>query len=252
MAVNLTKRARFLDSAFRTMLSGEWKVYIGCFIVFALSFTATIALPVGAITKAVLAFPGAAALLPIIYKLWREEVAHERAIQLQELKDASAFATASHMAKLAYDKHAKFCEEYLEVVNDFLPKLWWQSGPGASAKEFALKLSSVRARYSAWLTQDIESGLYPIESNLLGIGARSQVIQSMPVGENRSRMIDEIYDAFGLVTDSLPTGESDKDKAAGAAAITEHIRTLLGIQNLTELRLKSAQLALRRMNETLQ
>lgn len=251
MAVNINRRARLPGSTLRTMLSREWKVYIGCFIVFVLSFTATIALPVGAITKAVLAFPGAAALLPIIYKLWREEVAHERAIQLQELKDATAFATASHMAKLAYDKHALFCEEYLEVVNDFLPKLW-QSGPDASAKEFALKLSSVRARYSAWLTQDIERGLYPIESKLLGIGARSQVIQSMPVGANRNRMIDEIYDAFGLVTDSLPTGESDQDKAAGAAAITEHIRTLLGIQNLTELRLKSAQLALKRMNETLQ
>ena len=65
-------------------------------------------------------------------------------------------------------------------------------------------------------------------------------------------MSDQIYDAFGLVTDSLPTGESDQDKAAGAAAITEHIRMLLGIQNLTELRLKSAQLALKRMNETLQ
>jgi hypothetical protein len=91
------------------ILMREWKVYVGCLIVFVLSLAATLILPVGIIAKGILAFLGAAALLPIVYKLWREEVAHERAIQLQERKDASAFATASHMAKLAYDKHALFC-----------------------------------------------------------------------------------------------------------------------------------------------
>jgi hypothetical protein len=233
------------------ILTREWKVYVGCLIVFGLSFAATLILPVGVIAKGILAFPGAAALLPIIYKLWREEVAHQRAIQLQELKDASAFATASHMAKLAYDKHALFCEEYLEVVNDFLPKLW-QTGPVPNVMEFAISLSSVRSKYAAWLTENIEKGLYPIESNLRRIGAGSQVIQSMPVGADRNRIIDEIYDAFGVVTDTMPTGNSTEDEAAGAAAVTEHIRTLLGIQNLTELRLKSAEVALKRMNETLQ
>ena len=229
----------------------EWKVYFGCLIVFGLSFTATLILPVGIIAKGILAFPGAAALLPIVYKLWREEVAHQRAIQLQELKDASAFATASHMAKLAYDKHALFCEEYLEVVNDFLPKLW-QTGPAPDVMGFAIRLSTIRSKYAAWLTENIEKGLYPIESKLRRIGAGSQVIHSMPVGADRNRIIDEIYDAFGVVTDTMPTGNGTEDEAAGAAAVTEHIRTLLGIQNLTELRLKSAELALKRMNETLQ
>ena len=229
----------------------EWKVYIGCLIVFVLSFAATLILPVGVIAKGFLAFPGAAALLPMIYKLWREEVAHERAIQLQELKDASAFATASHMAKLAYDKHAFFCEEYLEAVNDFLPRLW-QTGPAPNVMEFAIRLSGIRSKYAAWMTENIEKGLYPIESKLRQIGSGSQVIQSMPVGADRNRIIDEIYDAFGLVTDTIPTVNNTEDQAAGVAAVTEHIRTLLGIQNLTELRIKSAEVALKRMNETLQ
>jgi len=118
--------------------------------------------------------------------------------------------------------------------------------------EFALRLSNVRSKSAAWLTDDFEKGLYPIESKLRRISAGGQVIQSMPVGADRNRIIDEIYDAFGLVTDTLPTGNSTEDEAADAAAVTEHIRTLLGIQNLTELRLKSAEEALKRMNETLQ
>ena len=251
MARRGIEKARSTNRVGQMILMREWKVYVGCLIVFVLSLVATLILPVGLIAKGILAFPGAAALLPIVYKLWREEVAHERAIQLQELKDASAFATASHMAKLAYDKHALFCEDYLEVVNDFLSKLW-QIGPAPNVMEFAIKLSSVRSKYAAWLTDEIEKGLYPIESKLRRIGAGSQVIQSMPVGADRNRIIDEIYDAFGLVTDTLPTGNSTEDEAAGAAAVTEHIRTLLGMQNLTELRLKSAEVALKSMNETLQ
>lgn len=230
---------------------GRWKTYAGCFIVYALSFAATLILPVGSIVKAMLAFPGAAALLPVLYKLWREDVAHERAIQLQELKDASAFATASHMAKLAYDKHALFCEEYLALINEFLLKLW-QEGPTVNGLDFAADLSRVRSKHSAWLTNDIEAGLYPIETKLRRIGAGSHVLGSLPVGNTRSRIVEEVYEAFGVVTDTLPPGENIEAQAAGIAAVTEHIRSLLGIQNLTELRFKSAELALRRMNETLE
>jgi len=229
----------------------EWKIYVGCLIVFLLSFLASLLLPVGITIKGILAFPAAAALLPIIYKLWREEVAHERAIKLQELKDASAFATASHMAKTAYDKHALFCEEYLAIVNDFLPNLW-QSGPDPNAMRFAIKLSKVRSKHAAWLTQDIEKRLYLIESSLRKIGAGSQVIQSMPVGAERNRIVEEIYAAFGIVTGAFPAGGNPEAQAAGATGVTEHIRTLLGIHNLTELRLKSAELALKRMNQSLE
>jgi hypothetical protein len=251
MSMNSIDRARFPIRSGRNNSRREWKTYAGCLIVFALSFSAALLLPVGITIKGILAFPGAAALLPIIYKLWREEVAHERAIQLQELKDASAFATASHMAKVAYDKHALFCEEYLEIVNDFLPRLW-QTGPAPNVMDFAIRLSNARSKYAAWLTQEIEKGLYPIETSLRRIGAGSQVIQSMPVGADRNRIVEEIYDAFGIVTDTLPTGDNPEAQAAGVAAVTEHIRTLLGIHNLTELRLKSAELALKRMNETLE
>jgi hypothetical protein len=234
-----------------TKRNRRWKTYAGCSIVFAASFAATLILPAGSIVKALLAFPGAAALLSALYRLWREDVAHERAIQLQELKDASAFATASYMAKLAYDKHVLFCEEYLAVINEFLPKLW-QEGPTLNGLQFASDLSRVRSKYAAWLTRDIETGLYPIEARLRRIGAGSHVLGSLPAGNERSRIVDEVYEAFGVVTDTLPPGENDEAQAAGIAAVTEHIRSLLGIQNLTELRLKSAELALRRMNETLE
>lgn len=227
------------------------KTYAGCLIVFSLSFAATLILPVGSIVKALLAFPGAAALLPVLYRLWREDVAHERAIQLQDLKDASAFATASHMANLAYDKHVLICEEYLAVINESLTKLW-QEGPTLNGLQFAADLSSVRSKYAAWLTRDIETGLYPVESKLRRIGAGSHVLGSLPTGNERSHILDEVYDAFGIVTDTLPPGENDEAQAAGIAAVTEHIRSLLGIQNLTELRFKSAELALKRINDRLE
>lgn len=197
------------------------------------------------LSKALFAVPGATALFSIVYKFWKEERAHERQVELQARQQEFAFMPASHMASVVYDKHVKFCDEYLEAVNKAVFDLWAE-GPNVKALSHANSLRDIRDRYTAWLTREIEEKLFPIEAALRQIGGASHVLPLVQPGSERSKIVDDVYGAFGKITES---GKENQGSAAAVASITDSCRELLGIKELTELRIEVTKLARDRLRQ---
>lgn len=220
-------------------------LYVVAILVFVASAWSASNITIDNLSKALFAVPGATALFSIVYKFWKDERAHERQVELQVRQQEFAFLPASHMASVAYDKHVKFCEEYLEAVNKAVFELWAE-GPNVKALGHANLLRDIRDRHTAWLTREIEEKLFPIEAALRQIGAGSHVLPLVQPGSERSKIVDDVYGAFGKITES---GKENQGSAAAVASITDSLRELLGIKELTELRTEVTKLARDRLRQ---
>lgn len=219
--------------------------YIVYILLFFISFGAAWYLPTSEIFKGLIAFPGAIALLSIVYKIWREERAHERNVELQNTQQDFVLGTASHMAEVAYNKHVEFCEEYINRVQLGRQELF-REGPSRNTLNIGRELVVIRQKYASWLTAEIEQSLQPFEQALIKIGAHEEVLPHMPSGESRIKMIDEIYSAFGLVLGHQdPLNEEEANLKIDR--VIEKIREILGITILTRLRQEAASIALKRL-----
>jgi len=214
-------------------------LYVVAILVFVASAWSASNITVDNLSKALFAVPGATALFSIVYKFWKDERSHERQVEIQARQQEFAFLPASHMASVAYDKHVKFCEEYLEAVNKAVFDLWVE-GPNVKALGHANSLRDIRDRHTAWLTREIEEKLFPIEAALRKIGAGSHVLPLVQPGSERSKIVDDVYGAFGKITES---GKENQGSTAAVASITDSLRELLGIKELTELRTEVTKLA---------
>jgi hypothetical protein len=79
------------------------------------------------------------------------------------------------------------------------------------------------------------------------MGAGEHLLPSLQVGEGRSRLVDEIYRAFGLIV-GVHAPTTDEEGAIAAARIVDHVRDILGIKELTQLRLNATRVALNRIS----
>ncbi len=228
--------------------SVKWKGnYIGYTLVFVVSFLAAWLLPVAEIFRGIASIPGAGALSAFLVSLWRDERTHERAVELQIRQQDFVLGTASHMADVAYDKHVAFCEEYIQRAQEGLQELT-RDGATKKAMNIGGDLVRIRIKHSAWLTTDIEKSLQPFEMALINIGAKEHLLESLPVGERRSRVVDEVYRFFGLVLGhEKPINKEETSMTR--EKIIEQIRNILGINTLTALRQKAAELALDRIEK---
>lgn len=153
------------------------------------------------------------------------------------------------MANIAYDKHVTFCEAYIERTNQGLQDLM-RTGPSKEALTFAGDLMAIRVRHTAWLTAEIEAKLIPFEAALRKMGAGEFLLESLPVGERRSRVVDEIHRAFGVIV-GIEKPVTDEEIPTATAQIVDHVRDVrdvLGIKELTALRQTTTRLALRRVS----
>ncbi len=223
----------------------NWFVYIGCFIVLVLSFFAASFLPVDEIFKGIIAIPGVGALFMFLFQMWRDNRAHERAEELQNKQQDFVFGSASHMADVVYDKHAIFCEEYIERIQKGFQELM-REGPSRNAMVIGRELVNIRQRHSAWLTKEIEKKLKPFEQALIKIGAKEGLIKDLPVGESRSKVIEEVYKFFGLIMGDEQSKDNEEAEISLEQNI-ENIREVLGVNTFTELRQKIAELAIKRI-----
>ncbi|MFA6077215.1 MAG: hypothetical protein WC735_04040 [Candidatus Paceibacterota bacterium] len=225
----------------------KWFIYLGYFLVLIISFVAASLLPTSEILKGIVMTPGIGALCLFLNQLWRDEKAHERALELQNKQQDFALGTASHMADVAYNKHVEFCEDYMKRVQEGFQELL-RDGPSVNAIKIGRELVGIRKKHSCWLTKEIEKSLEPFEHALIKIGAKENFLQNakLDVGEMRTKVVNEIFDSFGLI---LGDRKSLNEEEAGIAIdeVIEKIRKILGINILTELRLKASELALKRV-----
>lgn len=213
--------------------------YFISILVFIASFGVSYFLPISQIFKDIAGLTSLGTIILTLYKSWKDE-------QLQNKQQDFILGTASHMAEVAYNKHVIFCEEYIERIEKGRQELF-RDGPSRNCLDIGRGLVNIRQKHSSWLTKEIEDNLKPFEQALIKIGAQERLINSLPVGEQRNKVIEEVYKAFGLVLgheNSLNEDEANLhiDK------IIEKIRDILGINILTKLRLNATDLAFKRLN----
>lgn len=117
--------------------------------------------------------------------------------------------------------------------------------PSKDALKFAFDLRDIRKGHAAWLSSEIEEKLTRFEGALNRIGSGMVLLDSVPVGERRSRVVEEIYKAFSTLLGVEKPARAEVAEIV-AARIIVHLRDVLGVKPLTTLRQHIARLALRR------
>lgn len=223
------------------------KLYLMFFAIIAVSFIATWLLPVSEVFKGITAIPGTGALLAVLYQILRDQMSHERQKELQRRQHFFNLGVTSHMASVAFDKHVEFCEKYISQMDEGLRQLFIE-GPNVNALSFARKLSDIRFQFRPWLTEDIMDRILPYEKALIEIGSKARLEEHLPVGEKRTRVIDEMFKTFSDVAGIRDEG-SNIDEQITTEKIINHLQQVLGIQELTTLRRKVIAEAVKSISE---
>jgi len=145
------------------------------------------------------------------------------------------------MANVAFDKHVQFSEQYISRMQQGLTELF-QTGSAGGSLKFCSDLIDVRLSFRAWITEDVEAKVMPFEDALRKIGARNIVLEALPPGEERTRVVDEMYQVFSGVLELKREGQVDEEIAP--RKIMSHLQELLGVQQLSRLRRAVVQAAI--------
>jgi hypothetical protein len=156
------------------------------------------------------------------------------------------------MAIKAFDKHAEFAEEYMEGVKETISILW-SEGTTENAYTQSRKLTNIRVKYAVWIAKETNQRFRPFEKALKTIGLNEKQATKRPAGnEFREKLLDEssrlwhevleVEPEFESESDSqvpLEIGHSDVPLEIGHSDVLDRIQELLGINELTSLRLST-------------
>ena len=173
----------------------DYIAYATSTLVIAVSTCLVLFLPVANETKTMFSLPGIAGLFSLLVQGWRDQVAHERARELQQRQNDFDLAIASHMANVVFDKQVEFCEKYSQKLYAFIPVML-RTGPSKEALDCASELQDIRLRYSPWISLNIINKLTPYESALREIGSLKMVEESYEAHKHKGldpSLIDRMY-----------------------------------------------------------
>lgn len=194
------------------------------------------------------AMPGVAALFTALFQIFRDHAAAEREQVLEDKRNDFTLSATSHMADVAFDKHVEFAEKYLREVEKGLSELF-RTGPSKQALELACQLYSVRTDFSAWVTEEIRNKLEPFEQALRKIGVQSDSLEHIPAGNERTRLVEDLYERYSRVAGIKEEGEKDAAAKEAATQLKESFQELLGIHEFTSLRRHFVDEAIRRCGQ---
>lgn len=175
----------------------------------------------------------------MLVQILRDQAAHERELLLQNAQNQFVLGASSHMANVAFDKHATFSEQYVREAQSALKTLF-HIGTTVKALDHADNLYNIRNEFVVWLTEDVESNLNEFESALKLIGANQGYLNAMQgsdkEGPERQKAMDEMYNTFAKVI-GLPEWKGEKltDELA-IASLVRKLRCLVGTEELTKMR----------------
>jgi len=208
----------------------------------AITFVALSTINTTAFIQSLIALPGAAGLVFALWELIKSNIEHQHRLEEVASNNTFVLSATSHMAERAFDKHVEFAEAYVAKTNEGLVVLFTE-GPTKKALDIAANLYQVRKEYILWETSDVTLFLDKFERALRSMGANEHLLPNLPVGEKRSKVIEETYDTFKSVMDikSLP---NDPTAEIAISYIIDRVRDHLGITQLTTLRKHYLQKAL--------
>lgn len=188
--------------------------------------------------KFYLATPGVIAMLGILFQVARDQSAFENAQHLQRDQQIFTLGANSHMAEVAFDKHAAFCERYMAEVHETIGYLF-REGPSTNATNRAFELVKIRREFAAWIPRDVSLELEPFENAILKIGTDTHLVNSLQGSDPAARTaaIDRSY-AMLMNVIGLKRGEGDPphDPKIAGENVKDRVRNILGIDHLTKVR----------------
>ncbi len=223
--------------------------YATMILTIVLSFSALVFLPIPESYQGLITLPSVAALFGIIVEVWRDKRAHERQLELLIRQQDNSLAIASHMATVVFDRQVVFCEVYFEKANETLLELF-TNGPTKDAVMYAIELSKIRAKYSPWISSEIEAGLLPFEKTLRELGACAQIVDMDLPQPQHQLFVQRMFDAFNKISDISKPVEGDSPEEA-ISSIIKHLRKVLGIIELTNLRDQAIKMAMIRADTSM-
>jgi hypothetical protein len=209
----------------------RWKFYTAAGAIVLISSVGTLYLPIQPLFKSLSAVPGIAALIVILARMVLDEIEYERRLALLAREQSFALAATSSIAALVFQKQAEFVDRYVGkayAIRDHLGT----HGPEKGAGELAMELRNLRVQYAAWVPTSTEMYLVALEDVLFNISARSRLLDLLPVSDERTAVVQQIFDDFVKV---LPL-KKDPDSELALARIPGHFRRLLGTDQLSSLR----------------
>ncbi len=138
-------------------------------VVIILSASLITFLPTSETVKTLFSLPGLAGLFMLLVQGWRDQVAHERNLELQQKQQEFDLAIASHMANVVFDKQVEFTEQYSSELHSIVRELF-QDGPSDKALTYQKALHDIRIRFSPWISNELNEKLVPYEFALGKIG----------------------------------------------------------------------------------
>jgi hypothetical protein len=215
------------------------KTYTISGIVFILSISITLLLPIGELFKSIAAMPAIGVLIGVLYQTARDHIAHEKQIELQKKRQFFDLGATSHMANTVFDKHVEFCEKYMIEVHKTLLALI-QKGLTKDAITNANKLYGLRQEYSAWVTEEIAIELNKFESAVRSVGTRTGLAESFSnspsEAEKGLKARHEAEDLFVKILGEYYGNDQTIDDELAVEKVKAKIRGILGIEELTKIR----------------
>lgn len=227
-------------------MKADIKFYTFTGIVFVAAILANLLLTIPESIRTFINLPGILAFLAIINEAWRDKRAYDRQLDILSRTQDNTLAITSHMAIVVFDRQVNFCEVYFEKAYEILLELF-ASGPTKTALSYATELSRIRMRYSPWISPQIEKGLLPFENAIREIGINAQIIEMNLPKPQSEIFIKKMYDTFSNVIGISEPQEGNSPEEA-TLSIIKHLRKVLGIENLTNLRDQVIQSATIRSN----
>lgn len=214
------------------------KTYIALIIIFSLAIFSSWLIPTNQLLKGIFASPAVLALIGALYQVLRDQAAFEKQKYFDDRKRVFDIGATSHMANTAFDKHVEFCEEYMQEVHCTVGTLF-REGPSGKVLENVNKTSSLRQKYAAWLTDEINTNLEPYEQAVREIGAWSGFVNST-IGDphnsvKRSKKIDDMWQKFNEVLGL--DGTEKAEEVYAIESVKKRVREILGVEELTHIRM---------------
>lgn len=225
----------------------KYFIYYVSIIIFIISFILSILIQTNEIFKGLIALPAIGSLLSVLCKIWIDNLAHERNIELQNKQQNFILGATSHMAEVVYDKHALFCESYVTRLQKGLQEIY-RDGASKNAINIGRELVNIRQEHSTWLTKKIESELKIIETALIEMGAKENLLDYQTTGEDRTKTVERVYRLLGLILGHEKSTNDEESKMA-IEEVIEIIREILGINALTDLRIEATKLAVSKLKK---
>lgn len=217
----------------------SWKALLALAVVFVTSLVIATVLSASEVVRAIAVAPGVAALIGAVFVILRDHAAHERMLALRRDDQQFQVGAMSHMSAVVFDKHVAFCEEYMAEVNRTIETLVREHA-NVDAVGHANALYMLRMRNATWVTAAMSARLSGFEDAVRKMGAQAHFINTTAgdprYAEQRAAAIDFVFKEFERIMPQLFSKSGEE--GVSVESIQQRVRTMLGIEELVELRTK--------------